>query len=101
MDNLNIFENIIGFDWDEGNFEKNWLKHSVQFSECEEVFLNVPLLISDDEKHSSLEKRYYALGRTNHARLLFIVFTLREDKIRIISARGMSKKERGIYFNAA
>ncbi len=94
------FSEINGFDWDRNNFEKNWIKHGVLFSECEEVFPNVPLLVSDDENHSLKEKRYYALGRTNQVRLLFIVFTFRNDKIRIISARDMSKKERGIYYNA-
>jgi len=89
--------NLVGFDWDEGNKQKNWEKHKVDYRECEEVFFNAPLLISEDMKHSSQEKRYHALGRSDAGRALFLVFTIRNNKIRIISARDQSKKERKIY----
>ena len=36
------FDSIVGFDWDEGNKQKNWEKHQVDFRECEEVFFNQP-----------------------------------------------------------
>lgn len=88
---------LSGFDWDKGNLEKNWLKHNVSASECESVFFNKPLLVELDSKHSTSEQRYYALGRTDNGRQLFLVFTVRNNKIRIISARDMSKKERTIY----
>ena len=91
------FESIVGFDWDEGNKQKNWEKHQVDFRECEEVFFNQPLLIYEDTKHSSQEKRYYLLGRSDTDRTLFLVFTFRNNKIRVISARDQSKKERKIY----
>jgi len=85
------------FEWDSGNSEKSRVKHDVTVSECEEVFFNLPLLLADDVKHSQQEKRYYVLGRTNKGRQLFIAFTTRSDKIRVISARKMSRKERKIY----
>lgn len=85
------------FDWDSGNLDKNWVKHKVSNTECEQVFLNQPLLLLADPKHSALEKRHYVLGRTNGARLLFISFTTRSQKVRVISARNMNKKERSIY----
>jgi uncharacterized DUF497 family protein len=88
---------IIGFDWDENNHEKNWEKHGVLASECEEVFFNLPLLLQPDPSHSQKESRYYVLGHTVLDRRLFIAFTVRENKIRVISARDMSKKERHIY----
>jgi uncharacterized DUF497 family protein len=88
---------IDGFEWDEGNHLKNWLKHEVSASECEEVFFNLPLLLSADLKHSQVEPRYYVLGRTKNGRPLFVSFALRESKIRVISARPMSRKERQIY----
>jgi len=91
------FDSIVGFDWDDGNKQKNWEKHQVDFRECEEVFFNQPLLIKEDSKHSSQEKRFYVLGRSDIGRTLFLVFTLRNNKIRVISARGQSKKERKIY----
>jgi len=85
-----------GFDWDAGNFLKNWEKHGVSAPECEQVFFNHPL-VARDEKHSAQEERYYALGHTDAGRLLFVVFTIRNNLIRVISARNMSKKERELY----
>jgi len=89
-----------GFDWDEGNFNKNWIKHQVSNSECEEIFFNLPMLLHSDPIHSQTEPRYYVLGQTNAGRRLFIAFTLRGHKIRVISARDMSKSEKSIYEQA-
>jgi uncharacterized DUF497 family protein len=94
------FAGLTGFDWDEGNRNKNWINHQVSSEECEEVFFNIPLLLQPDPAHSQKETRYYILGQTNAGRLLFIAFTLRSDKIRVISARDMSKKERTAYGRA-
>ena len=68
-------------------------------SEAEQVFFNEPLLIVPDEKHSTMEQRIHALGHTDDGRLLHITFTLRdkETKIRVISARDMSRNERSYY----
>ena len=88
--------NSKGFDWDSGNLEKNWLKHGVSPLECEQVFFNQPL-IAPDVKHSQSEERFFALGRSDLDRYLFLSFTMRGQKIRIISARDMSRKERKIY----
>lgn len=93
-------DRIEGFDRDEGNIDKNWAKHRVSNSECEEVFFNIPLLIADNQKHSQEESRFYALGQTNADRFLFIAFNIRENKIRIISARDMSRKEKKTYVEA-
>ena len=88
-----------GFEWDDGNIKKNWLKHKVSPAECEQIFFNRPLVIQDDTKHSEEEIRLYALGRTDAKRNLFIAFTVRKNRIRVISARDMSRKEREIYSN--
>jgi len=88
-----------GFQWDKDNAEKNWLKHGVSPSECEQIFFNLPLVVSGDIEHSQAEDRYYALGKTDMERRLFLVFTIRENHIRIISARDMNKKERQVYIN--
>ncbi len=96
MDELLL--NCAGFEWDEGNAEKNWIRHKVTRNECEQVFFNEPLIIADDLKHSSLEKRWYLLGRTDVRRLLFVAFTIRKNLIRIITARDMNKKEREAYY---
>ena len=91
------FSNIVGFDWDEDNFYKNIEKHNVFGTEAEQIFFNQPLVVKRDFRHSKAEERFYALGRTNHDRLLFIVFTIRFDKIRVISAREMTKREVRVY----
>jgi uncharacterized DUF497 family protein len=93
----NLLLECTGFEWDEGNKDKNWLKHKVSNSECEEIFFNQPLIVHFDKNHSTSETRFYALGHTDLTRKLFIVFTLRNRKIRVISARDMSRKERKIY----
>ncbi len=93
-----MLSQIEGFEWDKGNINKNWEKHRVSHTECEEVFFNEPLVVGIDEKHSEEEHRLYLLGRTDKGRLLFIVFTTRKEKIRVISARDMNKKERKAYY---
>ena len=89
---------ITGFDWDDGNSRKND-KHGVTAAEAEQVFFNDPLLVLADSAHSQSEPRHHALGKTDGGRRLHITFTLRLDnsKIRVISARDMHRKERGIY----
>jgi uncharacterized protein len=94
------FSGIEGFDWDAANQEKNWLRHAVTTSECEDVFFNHPLVVQSDLRHSHTEERYFVLGQTNAGRHLFIVFTLRKNRIRVISARDMSRKERIAYAKA-
>lgn len=88
-----------GFEWDKGNIDKNWIKHKVSSSGCEQIFFNHPLLIRNDILHSKSEERYYALGKTDTKRFLFLVFTIRNNLIRVISARDMSRKEREAYNN--
>ena len=86
-----------GFEWDEVNATKNWEKHDVSQSECEQVFFNKPLIVRRDSAHSETESRYYVLGETDARRLLFVVFTTREKLIRVISARDMTKIEERRY----
>jgi len=93
-------ERLTGFDWDAGNREKNWQRHGISIGECEEVFFNLPLLLRGDPRHSTSELRYGVLGQTIAGRHLFLVFTVRKDKIRVISARDMGQKERRIYEKA-
>lgn len=96
------FSSIVGFEWDKGNSQKSAQKHDVHPSEAEEIFFNAPLIISDDENHSSNEKRYLAYGVTNKKRFLTVIFTLREKEtlIRVISARDQHRKERSVYAKA-
>ena len=94
---INEFEQFTGFQWDDGNIDKNLLKHQVQNWECEQIFFNEPLIILDDPKHSLSEKRWAAFGQTDAGRLLTIIFTKREKLLRVISARDMNRKEKKFY----
>lgn len=85
------------FDWNDANINKNWIRHKVSPKECEEVFINRATFIFEDERHSQREFRFTALGKTFKGRLLFISFTKRQEKIRVISARDGSRKERRLY----
>ncbi|MBC2717783.1 MAG: BrnT family toxin [Desulfobacteraceae bacterium] len=93
----NVFDNFVGFQWDQGNIDKNLIKHNVENWESEQVFFNKPLLVLDDPKHSIPEKRWAAFGRTDADRFLIVIFTRRDSLIRVISARDMNKKERKFY----
>lgn len=86
----------VEFDWDKGNFDKNFIKHKVTSKEAEEVFINLKFIF-EDEKHSLTESRYMIWGETNEGRKLSIFFTIRDKRIRVISARDMHKKERREY----
>lgn len=88
----------IGFDWDEANQRKND-KHGVTKAEIEQAFLNRPLIVASDVKHSEKEPRFHALGRTDANRRLHITFTVRGNGtlIRPISARAASRRERRVY----
>jgi hypothetical protein len=97
---MDLLSRFTGFDWDEANILKNWEKHQVSAFECEQVFFNQPLITAPDEKHSFEEARYYALGKTDTSRLLFVVFAIRGKLIRVISARDMSRRERRVFEEA-
>ena len=92
------FGQVEGFDWDAGNARKNE-RHSVSQAEAEQVFFDTRLLVVVDERHSQAEPRFHGLGMTLAGRLLHVAFTLRISgkKIRIISARDMSRNERTYY----
>ena len=91
------FDNNLGFDWDSGNLKKSLIKHGVTQKESEEIFFDECAIVSEDSKHSQKEERRLILGETGTGRYLSVTFTLRNPKIRIISARPMNKKERRLY----
>ncbi len=90
---MKVFSNITGFEWDDGNSDKNLIKHRVSDEECEEVFFNDNKKLLKDILHSQDEDRYILLGEAGTGVKMFIVFTLRRSKIRVISARRLNKRE--------
>ena len=88
----------IAFEWDEGNEEKIWEKHGVHTTEAEECFFDRHKRLLHDHLHTTdFENRYLLLGRSRRLRLLMIVFTIRGDSVRVISARDCTPKERRLY----
>lgn len=87
----------VTFEWDSGNQVKNYTKHGVSRLETESVFQDKKRLDFPDPLHSGIEDRFVTVGRSNRPRILFVAWTLRENKVRVISARPASKKEREIY----
>ena len=93
-----VISQPIEFEWDENNKDKNWIKHKVRNEEAEEVFFDDNKKLYFDPTHSHQEKRYIIVGKTKKKRLLFVVFTLRKNKVRVISARDLNKrKEKQLY----
>lgn len=75
-------------------------RHDIGPGECEQAFFSEPFIVAADSKHSKDERRWRALGRTVAGRHVFIIFTMRGTLIRVISARGMNRKERREYAQA-
>lgn len=96
---MDPLDDCVGFDWDESNAHKNWERHQVTPEEAEDVFFHQPLVVRSDVRHSKREKRYYALGQTGASRKLFVAFTIRRKRIRVISVRDMNRNETEIYQN--
>lgn len=96
MANPNL-SNITEFEWDKGNIDKSYRKHGITPKEAEEIFLDINLKVQTDIKHSEIEERFIGIGKTFENKILFTIFTFRDNKIRIISARIANKKERSKY----
>ena len=97
MDIYKIVQECTGFQWDRYNIQKSLKKHNVSPIECEQAFFNRPLIVVEDVLHSQDEERFYALGKTDQGRKLFVAFTIGKKLIRVISSRDMHKKEGKIY----
>ena len=93
---MKILNKVFKFEWDKGNIGKN-KKHKVEDREIEEVFFDEKRFIFKDRLHSAGEERFRIIAKTKKKRLLFVVFTKRDKKIRIISARDINRKEVYIY----
>lgn len=92
MDLKPLFE-LFQFDWDEGNKAKVIKRLSVEVAQS--AFLGEPLVFFD-EKHSEKEPRWFLMNVVN-GRAVALVFTVRNNKIRIVSARYMHRREVGKY----
>ena len=85
------------FEWDKNKAEKNYKKHGVTFEEAATIFGDPLAITYDDPDHSVIENRCITFGISRLNRPLIVSHTERSGKMRIISARIMTKKERNIY----
>ena len=85
------------FVFDSEKARRNLAKHEISFDEAKSVFLDALAISAHDPDHSYDENRYMMYGVSASGHLLAVVFVYRSDKIRIISARKVSKRERKIY----
>src|SRR5207247_11207650 len=95
-----FFPDVLGFQWDEGNSSKNWARHEISQTEAEQIFVTRPVVVIGDVAHSRTEARYFSFGRTDGGRLLTVVFTVRGQQLRVISARQISRRDRRSYDGA-
>jgi len=85
------------FTWDPAKAAANLRKHGVAFEDASTVLRNPLAKILPDPTHSEREQRSLILGHSAGGRLLLVVFTETEERIRIISARDASARERREY----
>jgi hypothetical protein len=97
LDLAALLARIEGFQWDDGNTDKNVLGHDVTQSEAEEIFFHAPVVLLEDARHSITEQRFLIYGPMNAGLLLSAAFTVRANRLRVISIRDMSRQERRRY----
>lgn len=85
------------FEWNKMKAAKNVFRHGVRFPEAATVFFDDEALYFSDEEHSEDEERYTIVGRSLRSRTLFVVHVVRRERIRIVSARVATPKERKDY----
>lgn len=85
------------FEWDRKKAEENLKTHGVSFEEAVTVFRDPLARIVDDPDHSQDERREIAVGHSGRRRLLLVSFVERQPRVRIISARSATRRERRDY----
>lgn len=84
------------FEWDDAKAARNWLDHGVRFETARDVFKDLFAIEWVDNRQASPEARFVTIGMVDH-RVLLVAYTLRGDRIRIISAREAEPRERRRY----
>jgi len=85
------------FEWDEVKAKANFKKHKVGFEEGKTIFNDPFLFTFPDKEHSVKEERHINIGLSAHGRVLILTHTERQGKIRIISCRKATGRERRFY----
>jgi uncharacterized DUF497 family protein len=85
------------FEWDENKAKLNFSKHKVSFEEARTIFDDPFLMTFPDSEHSNYEQRYINIGISSRRRFLIVIYTEREENIRIISCRKATRSEQKFY----
>lgn len=85
------------FEWDEEKALSNFRKHGISFKEAKTIFNDPYALTIPDPRHSILEERWVDIGFSTQFRVVYVVYTERQNVTRIISSRLATPKERKIY----
>src|SRR5271165_6268267 len=88
---------VMEFEWDRDKAASNDAKHGVAFEEAATVFGDPPAVTYFDPDHSEDEDRFLTFGHTSKGHLLVVAHCDREERVRIISARRATRKERKTY----
>jgi uncharacterized DUF497 family protein len=85
------------FEWDPAKAARNYRKHRISFHEAATVFGDPLAVTFDDPDHSQSEQRLITVGTSGAGRLLLVAHTERGERIRVISARQATPREREQY----
>jgi len=91
-------QNVI-FEWDNEKASANWRKHAVSLESAVEAFFDPFLLVVDDEEYVGQELREKVIGMTRDWQVILVVYVMRSDRVRLISARVATGEERRLYEN--
>ena len=94
MSEIEVGEFIV--EWDDNKAEINYKKQGIHFEDAALIFLDENLIDDYDEEHSDEEDRIKVIGRVG--KILVVIYTEREEKYRIISARNATKREKAKYY---
>ncbi|MBQ3442577.1 MAG: BrnT family toxin [Selenomonadaceae bacterium] len=83
-------------EWDDNKAELNWKKHRIHFEDAALIFLDENRIDEFDEEHSDYEERRKVIGMVEN--ILFVVYTERGEKLRLISARNATRREKEDYY---
>ena len=88
------------FEWDKRKRRSNLVKHGIDFIDAIAIFNDPYLMIQEDDRENYGEPRFHAIGEAR-GNLVLVVYALRDDVTRIISARKATKRERQAYYRNA
>lgn len=94
---MGLFRKNISFEWDENKNQQNIKKHHISFTTAAKVFDDIFRIEIYDNLHSEFEDRYITIGLVQE--VVFVVYTMRNNNIRMISARIANKEEERLYYD--